>query len=274
MTAPSGGGAILRVQQYKHNGGLIANAHRLGHIFGRVLDASWGRGVWWQHDQWDRIEQLVGMDIDWLKATGEAKGMRRRTEWSARGDFRRPPFRPGAFDTVLLDADYKLNGTPTTAESKWVKTPQGADVDERYGAHVVKRWEQRMGDLLDGVAWWPICTACRGVGRVPSPESLVPCAECKGGGYMTAGLAPLVAPGGRLLVKSMNQVVSGTVRFQPYEVAKRAEAAGLVLIEQLDMLTRPRPQPPGRTQKNASSNTSSLLIFKAPRIQANAQVKA
>ncbi|HKO85640.1 MAG TPA: hypothetical protein VJ140_14030 [Actinomycetota bacterium] len=277
MTAPSpkGGGAILRVQPYKHNGGLIANAHKLGHIFGRVLDASWGRGVWWQHDAWDGIEQLVGMDIDWLKATGEARGMRRRTEWSARGDFRRPPFRPQSFDTVLLDADYKLNGTPTTAESKWVKTPQGADVDERYGAHVRKRWEERMGDLLDGVAWWPICVPCNGVGYRTPLGALIPdpCPECKGGGYTTAGLAPLVKPRGRLLVKCMNQVVSGTVRFQPYEVAKRAEAAGFVLIEQLDMLTRPREQPPGRRQKNAASNTSSLMIFR-PAPSAKQQVKA
>lgn len=268
----TGDGPVLRVQPYRHNGGLIANAHKLGHIFGRVLDASWGRGVWWQHDAWDGIEMLVGMDIDPDKASGEAPGMRRRTEWSARGDFRRPPFRPGSFDTVLLDADYKLNGTPTTAESRWVKGGQGADVDERYGAHVVKRWEDRMGDLLDGVAWWPTCAPCRGVGYVTTGGSLVPalnpepCPECMGGGYTTAGLAPLVAPGGRLLVKCMNQVVSGTVRFQPYEVAKRAEAAGLVLIEQLDMLTNPRPQPPGRRQRNAASNTSSLMIFMAPRI--------
>jgi hypothetical protein len=54
-------------------------------------------------------------------------------------------------------------------------------------------------------------------------------------------------------------------------VHERATAAGLTLVEELNMITRPRPQPAGRDVKHAASNASHLMIFQAARTRARAQ---
>lgn len=44
---------------------------------------------------------------------------------------------------------------------------------------------------------------------------------------------------------------SGAKRWQTRIFADHAEAVGLRLVDRLDMLTSPRPQPPGRRQVHA-----------------------
>lgn len=263
-----------RFAAYRDNAELLATVADHGHVrpdSRRILDATWGLGSWWRL----LPTPTVGADIDRAKVAGHAldkKGqpIGRPAPRAVVADFRRPPFRPGSFDAIILDADYKLNGTPDD---------ELGGPDERYGAHVVKRWQDRMADLLDGVFTRPLCADCatwcqenEGAGR-PAEwllGALPPdvCPLCCREGVTGGGLAPLLAPAGKLLVKCQIQVCSGQVRHQPFEVMKRAEHAGLVFVDQFDYRTG-RPQPEGRNHVHAESNYSTLLVFRrsgrAPR---------
>jgi hypothetical protein len=105
------------VAAWPTNAELIADVARLGYIGGRVWDATYGRGVWWNAH---RPLDLVASDIDpALSPLGIAV------------DFTCPPARLGRFDTIAFDPPYKLNGTPDPAN------------DARYGTHVVLSWQDR-----------------------------------------------------------------------------------------------------------------------------------
>lgn len=97
---------------------------------------------------------------------------------------------------------------------------------ERYGVHVPTRWQDRMALIFEGVL------------------------EC----------ARLVKPRGYVLVKCMDQVCSGRVRWQTMEVRDVALDQGLSLEDRLDMVSF-RAQPEGRRQVHARRNASTLLIF-------------
>lgn len=260
---------IVRAYRWRTNAEMLQAAQQLGHVSGWVLDATYGLGIWWRK----LVADGVGMDHDPIKVLPAPRGVQ--------ADFRQPPFRSDAFDTILYDPDYKLSGTPTTAASKWVKREGDALVDERYGVSK-KGWQQRIGDMLDGLAWWPACCWCEGLGRVDGtpenameimvllagihPDASCSCPGCQGSGRgEMRGLAPLLKPGGKLLVKCMDQVVGGTVRPQRHLVMTRAEEAGLVFVDELDRLFTPRWQNPKRQQLNAQANYSSLLVFKDRR---------
>lgn len=274
---PGRDGRILRLDRYTDNSGLLAAAETLGHIQAPLLDATYGLGIWWRALSPEATEGAVAMDRVGGKAARalfpKKKGPAARL--ALVGDFRRPPFRPGVtFATIFHDADYKLNGTPTTPASRWVRRAADATVDERYGADERKKWQARIADMLDGIAWWPPCPMCEGYPQfasrydgVTKRHSIEICAECRGSGRDLKGmrgLASILAPGGKLLVKCMDQVVSGQVRFQRDAVTERAEAAGLEKVEELGRMCEPRWQDPERGQKNAAANFSSLLIFEAP----------
>ena len=281
---------ILRAAKRRTNAELIADADTLGHVRGRLLDATYGKGVWWRLLRGETLSQAVGMDLVHAKVTALPRGVV--------ADFRRPPFRPGSFRCIFHDADYKMSGTPTTPLSKWVRRPGDATVDSRYGVDVRKAWQKRIADMLDGIAWWEPCTRCRGTGEAntgeASPADLwrayglpvteistalargawrtvpAPCARCARPGNVPGrgemqGLATLLEPGGTMLVKCMDQVVAGKVRFQSKAVMDRAEAAGLEVVSRLDKLGAARWQDPERGQKNEASNYSSLIILKDPR---------
>lgn len=288
---------ILRMARRRTNAELIADAARLGYVRGRLLDATYGKGVWWRLLDGPVLDRAVGMDVVPLKVINLPRGVR--------GDFRRPPFRRESFDTIFHDADYKMNGTPTTPASRWVKRAADGTVDERYGVDVRKTWQARIADMLDGIAWWPTCSECDGYGhawpgRAPihavleaidgsyehaghlaqaqaiidrlTEDSAIqmnpaPCRACHGTGKEDEpqGLVTVLAPGGSLLVKCMDQVVGGKVRFQSHEVMKRAEAAGLRIAGRLDRELTPRWQDPGRKQRNEAANYSSLIILKDTR---------
>lgn len=102
-----------------------------------------------------------------------------------------------------------------------------SDCDERYGVHVPARWQDRMQLCTDGIT------------------------EC----------VRILKPGGYLLVKCMDQVVSGQKRWQTHIFARHAETLGCRLIDQLHLLTTPRPQPQGRRQVHAQQNYSTMLIL-------------
>lgn len=99
-------------------------------------------------------------------------------------------------------------------------------IDQRYGIHEPTRWQDRMALVRTGIA---------------------ECARVLGDGY--------------LLVKCMDQVCSGRMRWQTDEFTKHAEQCGLGKVDRLDFPSH-RPQPKGRRQIHAHRNTSQLLVFK------------
>lgn len=71
----------------------------------------------------------------------------------------------------------------------------------------------------------------------------------------------VLKPGGYLLTKCMDQVVSGKVVWQTDIMTAQAIHDGLTKVDQLLYLTNPRPQPHSR-QCHSRRNYSSLLIFR------------
>jgi hypothetical protein len=133
--------------------------------------------------------------------------------------------RDGEYGAVVFDPPYKLNGTPS-------------DCDERYGVHVPARWQDRMQLCLDGIS------ECI---RVLRPKQR---------GFPGAGY---------LLVKCMDQVVSGRKVWQTHVFTRHAEQLGCRLVDQLHLLVTPRPQPDGRRQVHAQQNFSTMLVFRLER---------
>lgn len=103
------------------------------------------------------------------------------------------------------------------------------EVDERYGVDVRATRAERHQLILDGID------------------------EC----------VRVLAPKGYLLLKCMDQVNGGKVRWQTREFADYAEQKhGMRLVDMLLMLGG-RPQPAGRRQVHARRNYSTLLVLQA-----------
>lgn len=64
-----------------------------------------------------------------------------------------------------------------------------------------------------------------------------------------------------LLVKCMDQVEGGKMRWQTHMIHSALEPLGARLVDRFDFLTTPRPQPGDRHQLTARSNYSTLLVF-------------
>jgi hypothetical protein len=110
------------------------------------------------------------------------------------------------------------------------------EADERYGVHQPATWQGRLELMRLGMT------------------------EC----------ARVLKPRGRLLVKCQQQVSSGEVRWQDFEMHLHGLSLGLKLEDRFDMLGhRPQPinNPNGtpRRQVHARRNASTLLVFRAPR---------
>lgn len=66
-----------------------------------------------------------------------------------------------------------------------------------------------------------------------------------------------------LLVKCMDAVEGGRVRWQTDIVTRAVESAGGVKVDRFEFLKPSRPQPAGRQQRSARRNYSTLLVFGA-----------
>jgi hypothetical protein len=194
---------VLATSSWKTNGELIADVAALGYLRNTdlVLDPTYGLGRWWT--TW-RPGRLEASDLDPAKSpTGLSI------------DFTDLPWEDASFDVVAFDPPYKLNGTPTVG------------VDDRYGVHEVRSWQQRHQLIVQGLG------------------------EC----------ARVVKVGGHVLLKCQDQVCSGAVRWQTIDFTIAAHERYLELVDRFDMLGG-RPQPAGRRQVHARRNTSTLLIFR------------
>ncbi len=114
---------ILAMNQYHSNAELIVACRDLGYLQGTILDTTYGLGCFWK--LWRPIE-LTSCDIDQNKGVIPA-------------DFTKLPFKDGAFNTVVFDPPYKLNGTPSCSS------------DGRYGTNTPIHWKERMALCRAGV---------------------------------------------------------------------------------------------------------------------------
>lgn len=100
--------AVVMSAHHGRNDAMIANVARLYIPDGAtVIDATWGRGNFWNRTDTSRF-RLIGADL--LDRTGV----------TVRADFRRLPFRTGTADVVVLDPPYVL------------RADRGRFIDDRY----------------------------------------------------------------------------------------------------------------------------------------------
>lgn len=111
------------------NAHLIEDVATLGYLRKEwtILDPTYGEGVFWRRWRPD-AHNLAGSDLDPAKSPC-GSGV----------DFTALPWPEAAFDAVVLDPPYKLNGT-------------SAEVgDARYGVHVKATWQERHQLIRDGI---------------------------------------------------------------------------------------------------------------------------
>lgn len=113
---------VYAAAKYATNADLILACRSLGYLAddARTLDPTWGRGTMWKIWQ---PRNLVRHDLK-----------------LDRVDFRHLPHEDGAFDSIVFDPPYKLNGTPTEA------------VDERYGVDSYVSQAGRHELIRDGIS--------------------------------------------------------------------------------------------------------------------------
>lgn len=113
------------------NAQLMVDCRDLGYLNDddHVLDATYGLGRFWT--LW-RPDGLVTNDRN------------RKTDAQVHEDFRGMRFRNRAFDVVVFDPPYKLNGTPSKGGP--------ASSDEDYGVQHYTRWQDRHTLIHAGIA--------------------------------------------------------------------------------------------------------------------------
>jgi hypothetical protein len=120
VTAPDK--PVKRHGPWKDNAEMMVDVHRLGYLPGTVLDVTYGlAGGFWRHHT---PESFIASDL-----SGVANLV---------ADFTHLPFRDRAVTTVVLDAPYKLNGTPAV------------ESDERYGVAQPVHWRDRLALIMRG----------------------------------------------------------------------------------------------------------------------------
>lgn len=113
---------VMAYGTWATNAELIRDVATLGYLREGwwTLDPTYGEGTFWK--LW-RPKVLTATDLDPLRAPDGVV------------DFTAMPWDRGAFDAVVFDPPYKLNGTPDPI------------LDQRYGVHRYTRWQDRM-DLI------------------------------------------------------------------------------------------------------------------------------
>lgn len=152
VTPPS----ILAAQRWTSNADMIVDAANLGYLEGRVLDPTYGRGLWWTKFKPD----------DFTHHDLRNDGI----------DFRRLPYKDGEFDTVAFDPPYIAPGGRSSTGigeyydryglTKAPRTPkdlrvligdgirEAARVVDKGGYVLVKCMDYiSSGQYIPGVAW-------------------------------------------------------------------------------------------------------------------------
>jgi hypothetical protein len=80
-----------------------------------------------------------------------------------------------------------------------------------------------------------------------------------------AEMARVIEPRGFLLVKCQDYISSGKLWNGSFYTQREAERLGFTLHDRLEHIAGVRPQPPGRAQKHARRNLSTLFVFRGPK---------
>jgi len=121
---------VLAAHRWNSNAELLADVARLGYLDGRVLDATYGEGTFWNVY---RPDDFTAFDLD-----PEKSPIGYGLDFTDQSAFPNDWWING-FDTVVFDAPYKLNGTPDGA------------IDGRYGVHEVRTAQQRIDLMILGI---------------------------------------------------------------------------------------------------------------------------
>lgn len=122
---------IKALGSWATNAEMILDVSRLGYLDGSVLDATFGLGTFWSKF---RPPQLVTNDL--------------YTPADHDYDFRTFPWSwAGRYDSVVLDAPYRLNGRPDLGK-----------FDTQYGIDKPMRWQDRHAMIRDGITECARCT--------------------------------------------------------------------------------------------------------------------
>lgn len=117
----------MAIDKWPSNAELIADCFELGYLSDEwlTLDCTFGEGVFHKVRS---PKRLIATDKDPYKSL-----------FGSSVDFRYLPFKDRAFDCVIYDGPYKLQGTSNET-----------NMDERYGTKETVRWQDRMQLLHDG----------------------------------------------------------------------------------------------------------------------------
>lgn len=141
---------IMAIGDWTNNAQLIRDAANLGYIEGRVLDLTFGRGLFWAKIfLLDYMTELVTNDLNSELAKHHE-------------DFRKTKWGPSEFDTVVFDPPYKLAGKRA-----------GDDIDQRYGIETYTSRADVSALIAEG---------CREAARLSSRWVLVKCMDQVNGG--------------------------------------------------------------------------------------------
>lgn len=137
-------------------------------------------------------------------------------------DFRSMPYDPGAFDAAVFDPPYISTGGR--------KTSTAEDFNDRYGLHTTPKTPKTLQeDLIN-----PGITE----------------------------LARVIRPRGMLLVKCMDYVSSGRLWPGTHHTLTHALSVGFDLVDRLEHIRTPGPQPPRDRQVHARRNLSTLFVLR------------
>ena len=79
------------------------------------------------------------------------------------------------------------------------------------------------------------------------------------------GCLRVVKPGGIVLVKCQDYVTSGKLFPGTLLTCNHAIMKGFELVDRLEHISGPRPQPGGRRQVHARRNLSTLFVLRRPK---------
>ena len=78
-------------------------------------------------------------------------------------------------------------------------------------------------------------------------------------------IARVLRPRGLVLVKCQDYVSSGKLWIGTHHTLSAALSIGFTVVDRLEHVGRPRPQPGGRRQVHARRNLSTLFVLRAPK---------
>lgn len=227
---------VLGAKAWANNSFLIEDIARLGYLDARqrVVDPCFGKGVFWK--RW-RPANLVTHDLDVDSERGDGV------------DARRLPHPMGYFDAEVLDLPYISEGGRETSTVE--------EFNGRYGLKDAPKTPDGVQQMIDDSV-----LEARRVLKTYKPAT---------------NRAPAQ---GILLVKTKNYISSGNLYISTFHTITHALAIGFTMLDWFTFVGKPGMQPKERTrldgkpvkQEHARQNSSSMLVFTAPKKRAEQEL--